>query len=71
MPRCVSSIALLGLPGHGIRHSLGGRNFRGERSARARVVYCETLSNTTFALGLEFLARTDAFGACDLNPEPL
>ncbi len=25
-----------------------------ERSARARVIYCETLSNTTFAVGLEF-----------------
>ena len=44
---------------------------RGERSARARVVYCQTLSNTTFALGLQFLARTDAFGASDLNPQPL
>ena len=33
---------------------------RGERSERARVVYCETLSNTTFAVGLEFLARADA-----------
>ena len=33
---------------------------RGERSARARVVYCEPLSNTTFAMGLEFLARADA-----------
>ena len=33
---------------------------RGERSARARVVYCETLSNATFAVGLEFLARADA-----------
>jgi hypothetical protein len=30
---------------------------RGKRSARARVVYCKTLSNTTFAVGLEFLAR--------------
>jgi len=28
----------------------------GERSARARVVYCETLSDATFAVGLEFLA---------------
>lgn len=28
---------------------------QGERSARARVVYSETLSNTTFAVGLEFL----------------
>ena len=36
---------------------------RGERSERARVVYCETLSNTTFAVGLEFLPRTDAFRA--------
>ena len=44
---------------------------RGERSERARVVYCETLSNTTFALGLEFLGRADAFRASDLNPEPL
>jgi PilZ domain len=26
-----------------------------ERSARARVIYCETLANTTFAVGLEFL----------------
>ena len=43
---------------------------RGERSARARVVYCETLSNTTFAVGLEFLARTDAFGTSDLNAKP-
>jgi PilZ domain len=25
-----------------------------ERSARARVIYCEPLSNTTFAVGLEF-----------------
>jgi PilZ domain len=44
---------------------------RGERSARARVVYCETLSNTTFAVGLEFLARTAAFGTSDLSPKPL
>ena len=28
--------------------------------ARARVVYCETLSNTTFAVGLEVVARADA-----------
>jgi PilZ domain-containing protein len=33
---------------------------QGERSARARVVYCETLSDTTFAVGLELLAHTDA-----------
>ena len=32
----------------------------GERSARARVVYCETLSDATFAVGLEFLANPDA-----------
>ena len=44
---------------------------QGEPSARARVVYCETLSNTTFAVGLEFLARTDEFGTPDLNPKPL
>jgi hypothetical protein len=32
----------------------------GERSSRARVVYCESLQDTTFAVGLEFLAHTDA-----------
>ena len=32
---------------------------RGERSERARVVYCETLSGTTFAVGLVFLALRD------------
>lgn len=32
----------------------------GERSLRARVVYCETLADTTFSVGLEFLAHTDA-----------
>jgi len=31
-----------------------------EWSSRARVVYCETLADTTFAVGLEFLAHTDA-----------
>ena len=33
----------------------------GELRARARVVYCQTLSDSTFAVGLEFLARTDAW----------
>ena len=28
---------------------------------RARVVYCQTLPDTTFAVGLEFLARTAAW----------
>ena len=31
---------------------------RGERSATARVVYCQSLSRKEFAVGLEFLART-------------
>ena len=34
---------------------------RGLRT-QARVVYCEALSDTTFAVGLEFLARRDAWG---------
>ena len=33
----------------------------GELRARARVVYCQTLPDGTFAVGLEFLARTDAW----------
>ena len=33
----------------------------GERSSRARVVYCQTLSDNTFAIGLELLARTSAW----------
>jgi hypothetical protein len=33
----------------------------GELRARARVVYCQTLPDSTFAVGLEFLARTDAW----------
>src|SRR5262249_53843233 len=33
-----------------------------ELLARARVVYCRTLTDNTFAVGLEFLARTDAWG---------
>jgi len=33
-----------------------------ELLARARVVYCRTLPDNTFAVGLEFLARTDAWG---------
>ena len=32
-----------------------------ELLARARVVYCRTLPDNTFAVGLEFLARTDAW----------
>lgn len=32
----------------------------GECSAQAKVVYCETLPDSTFALGLEFLAGTSA-----------
>lgn len=31
---------------------------QGEFWARARVVYCQTLSSKRFALGLEFLTRT-------------
>jgi PilZ domain-containing protein len=31
---------------------------QGDLWARARVVYCQTLQSKTFALGLEFLART-------------
>jgi hypothetical protein len=34
----------------------------GELRARARVVYCQILPDSTFAVGLEFLARTDAWG---------
>jgi len=33
----------------------------GELRARARVVYCQTLPDSTFAVGLEFLARADAW----------
>jgi len=33
----------------------------GELRARARVVYCQTLPDSTFAVGLEFLARPDAW----------
>ena len=33
----------------------------GKLRARARVVYCQTLPEGTFAVGLEFLARTDAW----------
>jgi len=33
----------------------------GELRARARVVYCQTLPDIAFAVGLEFLARTDAW----------
>ena len=33
----------------------------GELLARARVVYCRALPDGTFAVGLEFLARTDAW----------
>src|SRR5262249_54247290 len=33
----------------------------GELLARARVVYCRTLPDGTFAVGLEFLARTGAW----------
>jgi PilZ domain len=37
------------------------KSSQGELWARARVVYCESLQNKTFGLGLEFLARTEAF----------
>jgi len=50
---------------------------QGEGSERARVVYCETLSDASFAVGLVFLARTDpwvgdeseniSFGSGSLN----
>lgn len=33
------------------------QSLRGEFWARARVVYCESVSERMFALGLEFLAR--------------
>jgi len=33
----------------------------GELRAEARVVYCEALPDTTFAVGLEFPARTNAW----------
>ena len=33
----------------------------GQLLARARVVYCQALPDSTFAVGLEFLARTDAW----------
>ena len=33
----------------------------GELRAEARVVYCQTLRNTTFAVGLEFLGHADAW----------
>jgi len=32
-----------------------------ELRAEARVVYCQTLPDSTFAVGLEFLARADAW----------
>ena len=34
------------------------KSFQGELWARARVVYCRSLQNETFVLGLEFLDRT-------------
>jgi hypothetical protein len=34
---------------------------QGDLLARARVVYCQALAHETFGLGLEFLARTDAW----------
>jgi hypothetical protein len=34
---------------------------KNELWARAKVVYCQTLLVNTFALGLEFVARTDAW----------
>jgi len=33
----------------------------GELRAEARVVYCQTLPDTTLVVGLEFLARTNAW----------
>jgi len=33
----------------------------GELRCEARVVYCQTLQDTTFAVGLEFLGRKDAW----------
>src|SRR5262249_34455273 len=33
----------------------------GELRAEARVVYCQALPDTTFAVGLEFLAHTNAW----------
>jgi len=37
------------------------KSLLGELLARARVVYCRTLPDGSFALGLEVLARTDAW----------
>src|SRR5215470_15435179 len=39
-----------------------------ELRARARVVYCQTLPGGTYAVGLEFLARTDAWALSDSSP---
>jgi hypothetical protein len=33
----------------------------GELRSEARVVYCQTLPDTTFAVGLEFMDHTDAW----------
>lgn len=37
------------------------KSSQGESWASARVVYCQTLKSHTFALGLEFLARTSSW----------
>ncbi len=34
------------------------RSLRGNLRSRARVVYCQTIANGTFAVGVELIART-------------